>query len=225
MTNDRWGRDTTQRVADAIRKARGKSTVQWLSDRTAELGHRVSRSRISDLERGDRGGLLGVAELIVLAGALDVPPVVLLYPGLAEEKIKVLPGIEARSWDALRWFTGEAPMAELHSVEGFECHFEEASSTTISDVGGWLEGAEVLMLLRRHESLTDEYRSVTQRANEAYAEAGEKQTLETRRLSAYESSLVEELSHIRRRLKSLGASVPQVLSPREEQSLLDDDAI
>jgi len=221
MTNDRWGRDTTQRVADAIRGARGRRTVQWLSDRTAELGYRVSRSRISDLERGDRGGLLGVAELIALAGALDVPPVVLLYPGLAQEKIKVLPGLEATSWDALRWFTGEAPLTALHSDDG---RFDEVPFSSKTDVDSWRKGAEILGLLRRYASLSDEYSSVTLRANEAYVEAGEEETPETRRLSAYESSLGEELAELRVRLKSLGASVPRVLHPLRGWSQLDDGA-
>jgi len=58
MTNTGWARDTTQRVASELKKLRAEHTVQWLSDRTAELGHRIGRSRISDLERGDRGGPL-----------------------------------------------------------------------------------------------------------------------------------------------------------------------
>lgn len=82
--------------------------MQWLSDRTAELGHQISRSRISDLERGDRGGLLGIAEVMILAEALQVPPIQLIYPDLPEGECEYLPGATTMSWHALQWFTGEA---------------------------------------------------------------------------------------------------------------------
>ena len=109
MTSKDWGRELTHRVAAEVKRRRGEHTVQWLSDRTADYGLRISRSRISDLERGDRGGLLGVAELLVLAAALDVPPLLLLFPGLPGEPVEMLPGRVVESWDAARWFTGEEP--------------------------------------------------------------------------------------------------------------------
>jgi transcriptional regulator with XRE-family HTH domain len=109
MTSKDWGRELTHRVAAEVKRRRGEHTVQWLSDRTADYGLRISRSRISDLERGDRGGLLGVAELLVLAAALDVPPLLLLFPGVPGEPVELLPGRVVESWDAARWFTGEEP--------------------------------------------------------------------------------------------------------------------
>ncbi len=109
MTSRDWARELTHRVAAEVKRRRGEHTVQWLSDRTADYGLRISRSRISDLERGDRGGLLGVAELLVLAAALDVPPLLLLFPGVPGEPVEALPGWVVESWDAARWFTGEEP--------------------------------------------------------------------------------------------------------------------
>jgi transcriptional regulator with XRE-family HTH domain len=109
MTSEDWARQLTHQVAAEVKRRRGEHTVQWLSDRTADYGLRISRSRISDLERGDRGGLLGVAELLVLAAALDVPPILLLFPGVPGEPVEMLPGRVVESWDAARWFTGEEP--------------------------------------------------------------------------------------------------------------------
>ncbi|WP_458681655.1 hypothetical protein [Prescottella equi] len=106
MTSKDWARATTKRVADQIQKHRDGMTVQALSDRTEELGYRISRSRISDLERGDRGGLLGAVELLVLAAALRVPPVQLLFPDLPDGDVEVLPGVHLTSEGAADWLSG-----------------------------------------------------------------------------------------------------------------------
>ncbi|MCK0516968.1 hypothetical protein [Williamsia sp. DF01-3] len=110
MTSEKtWGRDQTQQAADAIRHLRGDNTVQWLADRTSELGFPISRSRISDIERGNRGALLSVAELVILAKALAVPPLLLLYPGVPGEVVEVIPEVRTLAIAAAQWFSGEQP--------------------------------------------------------------------------------------------------------------------
>lgn len=110
MTNEDWGKAVTRRVAAEIKRRRGKNTVQWVADRTAELGYPVSRSRISDLEAGKRGGLIGVAELMIIAEALQVSPVELLFGAqLVTGDVEHLPGRMVTAWGALLWFTGEWP--------------------------------------------------------------------------------------------------------------------
>lgn len=112
MTSEDWARVMTKVVAAGIKRLRGDRTVQWVSDRTAELGHTVSRSRISDIEGGKRGGPIGVAELIVIAEALDVPPLELLYCGvLVTGEVAYLPGLTMTGWEALMRFTGDGPPA------------------------------------------------------------------------------------------------------------------
>jgi len=106
MTSDDWGKALTRRVAAAIKHQRKGRTVQWVSDRTAELGHRVSRSRISDIEAGKRGGPIGVAELIVISAALRVSPVQLLFPDLPDGPVELLPQCHTPSEDAVNWFSG-----------------------------------------------------------------------------------------------------------------------
>lgn len=69
-----------QRVGDAVakrRKALGWTGVQ-LADRTAELGYPITRVAISKIETNSRAGKFDVAELLVLAEALYIPPVLLL---------------------------------------------------------------------------------------------------------------------------------------------------
>jgi transcriptional regulator with XRE-family HTH domain len=85
-------------VAWAVRRHRDNRlhiSAQELADRVTEAGGKLSRQAISKIENGDRG--ISVAELLVLARALEVPPLLLLYP-------------DAERWHAAKWFTGEAPL-------------------------------------------------------------------------------------------------------------------
>jgi len=117
MTQGHWHGDTTQRLAASVKALRGKRSAQWLADRTAELGYGISRTAISNLEVG-RKRAVEVPELIVLAAALEVPPILLLYPELPGGEVEILPGITVGSWDAAQWFTGERQMPEAAQRQG-----------------------------------------------------------------------------------------------------------
>lgn len=110
MTQE-WSQQIVDRVGREVRRIRGAArpalSAQALSDRTAELGHPISRAVISDLETGRRRGL-DVADLMVLAAALRVAPVQLLFPDLPRGTVSVLPDLDQESHDAVRWFGGEA---------------------------------------------------------------------------------------------------------------------
>jgi len=100
-----WSDETHTRIAAAIKKARGKRSAQWLADRTAELGYPMTRSQIANYESG-RKQSLDVAELIVLAAALDTSPVVLVYPGpYVDDLVEALPGVNAPKFIAAQWFS------------------------------------------------------------------------------------------------------------------------
>lgn len=135
MTDQTWARTTTSRVATEVKKLRAERTTQWLSNRTGRLGHRISRSRISDLERGDRGGPLGVAELIVLAKALDVPPLLLLYPRQSGGEVEVMPEMKTSSWAASQWFSGR-----------FREGFADSEQRSSLDRSTYEDGASLLRL-------------------------------------------------------------------------------
>ncbi|MBY6709054.1 helix-turn-helix transcriptional regulator [Rhodococcus sp. BP-241] len=110
MTQE-WSQQIVDRVGKEVRRARTAAlpplSGQALSERTAELGHPISRAVISDLETGRRRGL-DVADLIVLAAALQIAPVQLLFPDLPRGPVNVLPGRPHESHDAMRWFAGES---------------------------------------------------------------------------------------------------------------------
>ena len=114
MTNNQdrqqWAEDLVRRVGLAMKKARGNKSAKWLSDETAALGYRVSPTVIAKLDSGHRGSVLGVAELLVLAAALDIPPGLLLFPGYPSGEVEFLPGRTEISESALEWFSGEKRM-------------------------------------------------------------------------------------------------------------------
>jgi transcriptional regulator with XRE-family HTH domain len=101
-----------ERVGRQVARAREgvggrRMTAQALANRTAELGHPLDRSVIAKLEKGFRQTIT-VADLLVLARALDVPPVTLLF-SLNEPEVELLPGERRGVWPSLLWLTGEAP--------------------------------------------------------------------------------------------------------------------
>jgi transcriptional regulator with XRE-family HTH domain len=50
----------------------------------------ISRTQIANYESGRKKNL-DIAELLILAAALDVPPLVLLYPDLPAGKVEIIP--------------------------------------------------------------------------------------------------------------------------------------
>lgn len=103
----RWAKELVARVGRAIKAGRGGRSAAWLSDRTAELGYRVSPTVIAKLDTGHRGSVLSVPELIVLAAALNTSPVNLVYPGPYDAEVEVVPGSENRpQFEAAQWFSG-----------------------------------------------------------------------------------------------------------------------
>ena len=94
------------RVADAIKKRRPGS-AQDLADKTAELGYPISRAQIANYESGRKKNL-DIAELLILAAALDIPPVLLLFPSFPVGTVELLPDDrEATGYQAVRWLAGE----------------------------------------------------------------------------------------------------------------------
>lgn len=111
-----WAQAIVDRAGAEVRRLRTSGapplSAQALSERTGELGHPISRAVISDLETGRRKGL-DVADLLVLAAALDVAPAQLLFPDLPRGTADVLPGVPQESHDAVRWIGGESGLLML----------------------------------------------------------------------------------------------------------------
>jgi transcriptional regulator with XRE-family HTH domain len=103
---ERWVEALHGRIADAIRDAReGKMTAQQLADETERLGYPMSRSQIANYESG-RKRSLEIGELFVLAAALKVAPLELLFPGTPDQPVEILPDETTSTLDASTWFIG-----------------------------------------------------------------------------------------------------------------------
>jgi len=136
-----WGPRLTRSIAEQVRrhrKARGWS-AQRLSDECSGLGFDFPRSTLADLESGRRANI-SVAELIALAAALGVPPLLLLYPVGQEAEAEVWPGEVRPAFRAALWFTGEAPSPSRAS-DGTEWIVEADEHTA----------ARPLVMYRKHD--------------------------------------------------------------------------
>jgi hypothetical protein len=112
-----WAQSDAARVGAEVKRLRGSRTGQWLSDRTGEIGHQLSRTLISELERGNRT-YISTTELTVLAKALNVAPVALLFPGPYDDDVEITPGAKMSGIAAAEWFSGNIdPLSEDHDAE------------------------------------------------------------------------------------------------------------
>lgn len=112
-------------------------TVQALADRCTELGMPIGRVAITKLENGAREKV-SVAELLVLAAALKVPPALLIFPLGRADSVEALPGRQLTSWDATKWLSGDVRLQE----EPDEPTARPASTTS------------AIPLYRQHDQLT-----------------------------------------------------------------------
>ena len=84
-------------------------SAEKLAERCAELGMpSLSRIVITKLENGRRP-TVSVAELMIFAQALEIPPLMLLFPiGQSDLDCEIAPDRELSPWDAALWFMGQA---------------------------------------------------------------------------------------------------------------------
>lgn len=95
-------------IATEMRRLRVEQglSAQQLADRCAELGMSIPRTVISNIENGRRVNIT-VAEVLVLGGALGVPPGDLIFPAGTLPEVEILPGRITNTLDAIEWLAGE----------------------------------------------------------------------------------------------------------------------
>jgi transcriptional regulator with XRE-family HTH domain len=121
---DTWEAAQAARIGKAVHDLRGNRTAAWLANRAGELGLKMTRQTIADLENGRRR-YVTTAELAVLAVALNTTPVSLAYPEPYEddgEFIEVLRGVPVPKLLAAQWFSGltSLPQTEVSDREEYE---------------------------------------------------------------------------------------------------------
>lgn len=110
--NADWAAEWTLRIGAHVAKLRAtqKMSAQDVASRTRKLGFEVTRSSIANLESG-RKTAVSLVELAVLAAALEVAPVRLLFD-VEGEDVEVLPGLTASQVKGADWFAGLATLQE-----------------------------------------------------------------------------------------------------------------
>ena len=99
------------RIGRAITKYRADHPGSWLASETKRLGHPISKTTLWRIETGESKNI-AVADLLVIAAALDVPPAALLFPELPDGVVEALPGQRMTSFDAVRWASGEGDLPD-----------------------------------------------------------------------------------------------------------------
>ena len=158
-----WNALTTKRVGAAIAEARKRRsmTAQSLADATVAAGYGIDRSVIAKIEKGLRQSI-SVAELVVIARALRVPPALLLYPVGQVDEVEFLPGRTASPWGALRWFTGDERVPIDNYVPDGEVDEHGHPERWEDPEEGWQEGAAPVALWRKHsDQVSDWYNAVS----------------------------------------------------------------
>lgn len=134
-----------ERVAQ-LRRAQGISRED-LAALVSGLGWPMGPAAVTNLESGRRDKETGlrrreitVDELLVLARALRVPPILLLYPFGEIPRTEIAPGVFGTPWAGVKWFSGET------DLDGVPLEDDP--------------GAAPLVLYRRHESAAAELANV-----------------------------------------------------------------
>lgn len=113
----KWQKVLAARIGAAVRLRRKalKLTAQELSALTAEHGYPISRAAISKIESNSRAGKVDSAELLILAAALDIPPVLLLVPSFPVGTGKILPKLATDGAGAVKWISGRRSHQFAHT--------------------------------------------------------------------------------------------------------------
>ncbi|MEV0446168.1 helix-turn-helix transcriptional regulator [Streptomyces spectabilis] len=104
-----WADQVMATVAAEVRRRRKELgwSAQDLADKCEEIGHPIPRNVIANMESGRRSNL-PLVDVMVLAEALNTPPICLIYPVGYVDDVQRLPLQHPTSaLDALSWFTGE----------------------------------------------------------------------------------------------------------------------
>jgi hypothetical protein len=193
-----WAEEQARTIGQAVRELRGKKTGQWLSDETERAGHRVPRTTISELESGKRKSV-STAELCLLAWALKVPPVRLLYPNLPDGPVEIIPGKTVPSIEAATWFSGETTyMPKLPETNVRNAADDPKWRAAAEEAVQVARGARLVQLARERLKLETRVRSLPELVDRLKSEN-----------PALVDSFVDEITSAQNGIKSINRDLKQ----------------
>lgn len=102
-----WATQIAEEFGRAVhfyRNRLGLSAVQ-LSNRCKEIGYPITRGTIAKIESNSRNAKMDVAEVLVLAAALEVAPIDLAFPGYPSKETRMVPKYITSAGEAADWFS------------------------------------------------------------------------------------------------------------------------
>lgn len=200
MTQSGWQERLTGVIAAEVRRERVKRklSTQQLADRCDRLGFPIPRSVLANLENGRREAV-SVAELLVLAAALEVAPGLLVNPLGHQATTEVLPGRELPAWEAILWLSGQVRLPNDAGNYGIEWL-------------NWQDDQGIVPLYRRHYQLTEDLsvggawlaQSLTGKRGKIDQVASQKLQREAR------ERLEDDLRAVRTRMRAVGLTPPEL---------------
>lgn len=102
---EKWRRDVTTAIGREVARLRNKQgmSAESLGRRCSDLGYPMARNSVMNLEHG-RNKTIPVHEVVVIATALGVAPIDLLFP--PNQMTRYLPNDEIACFEAVERFTG-----------------------------------------------------------------------------------------------------------------------
>ncbi|WP_200214952.1 helix-turn-helix domain-containing protein [Micromonospora coerulea] len=202
-----------EQLAQQLRRVREDRHVTYteLVKRLEELGHPIPILGLRRIERGERR--VDVDDLIALARALRVPPVLLLFPVGAEGPlVQLVPGVLADPNAALAWFTGEGRMPHGLTDEEYGRQFGRGRQDPATGLYEWYDDPDVsweadaapVLLRRQHQrQIADWYAAVPLARRLASDEASFEQMVFKLRAAAEDS-----LRTLRAEMRRHGLTLP-----------------
>lgn len=145
-----WARRIGENVA-MLRKEAGIS-AQRLSELCGELGYPIPRSTIANIESGRKRDI-PVQEVAVIARAMKVPPIRVLYE-ITSPSVEIVPGVNRSAFEAAEWFSGNWPIMADPGLNRYMTPDE-----FFNDVEGtereFLKGLAPLFYYREHARILD----------------------------------------------------------------------
>jgi transcriptional regulator with XRE-family HTH domain len=157
-----WARTIARDVGERVRIRRRELNLsaQTVSDRTGILGHEIKRSVIAEMENGNRS-TVSIADVLMLAQALNMPPMMLLFPVGTTTLTEIRPGELIEAWQAADWFAGldELPLDKPWSEYSRD------------DDDEWEAVREPLAMRIEYDKIVTEIRSIDRQMRRRFDEA------------------------------------------------------